>query len=53
MSKFLVWGGIAFAVYYFIKDPVDAGNLLHGALRFVEGAANSLSTAVNHVGGNQ
>lgn len=49
IRKILWWGAVAFAVYWVIKDPVQAAASGRALGQFLSGAARGLSTFVSHL----
>lgn len=47
MKKYLTWAAVAFVIFYLLKQPTGAANVVHNAASGLASAANSLATFVN------
>jgi len=49
LRKILIWGAVAFVIYYLATSPTGAANVVTGALSWLKSAGNSLSAFLNHI----
>lgn len=47
MKKYLTWALGAFVIFYLLKSPTGAADVIHNALGTLSSAGNSLSRFVN------
>jgi hypothetical protein len=47
MKKYLTWALGAFVIFYLLKSPAGAANVVHNALGTLSDAGDSLSRFVN------
>jgi hypothetical protein len=49
LKKILTWGAIAFVIFYLVKQPGAAANVVQTVAGGLGSAASSLSTFVNNL----